>query len=94
MRTGGTASSSTWTRPPSSSTACGAASPKPDRDLSGFEVTVTPRGRIDAEAVAAYGRLGVNRLVLMPRGGHSLDEVEAFVRAHAPERLAAASLAV
>lgn len=62
-----------------------------DRDLNDFEVTVTPRGRIDAEAVAAYGRLGVNRLVLMPRGGNSIDEVEAFVRAHAPEHLAATS---
>jgi len=64
------------------------------RDPAGFEITVTPRGRIDPESVAAYGRLGVNRLVLMPRGGHSLDDVEAFVHAHAPERLAAASLAV
>jgi alkanesulfonate monooxygenase SsuD/methylene tetrahydromethanopterin reductase-like flavin-dependent oxidoreductase (luciferase family) len=64
-----------------------------DRDLTGFEVTVTPRGRIDAEAVAAYGRLGVDRLVLRPRGGNTIEEVEAFVRAHAPERLAATSLA-
>jgi len=63
-----------------------------DRDLSDFDVSVTPRGRIDAEAVAAYGRLGVNRLVLLPPPGGSAAEVEAFVRAHAPERLAAASL--
>jgi probable F420-dependent oxidoreductase len=60
------------------------------RDASDFEITVTPRGRIDAEAVAAYGRLGVNRLVLMPRPG-SLEEIDAFVRAHAPERLGAAA---
>jgi probable F420-dependent oxidoreductase len=63
-----------------------------ERDITDLEITITPRGRIDAEAVAAYGRLGVDRLVLMPRAG-SLDDVEAFVRAHAPERLAAASLA-
>jgi probable F420-dependent oxidoreductase len=62
-----------------------------DRDLSDFDISVTPRGRIDAEAVAAYGRLGVNRLVLLPPPGGSVEEVEAFVRAHAPERLAAAS---
>jgi probable F420-dependent oxidoreductase len=63
-----------------------------ERDVTDLEITVTPRGRIDAEAVAAYGRLGVDRLVLMPRPG-SLDDIEAFVRAHAPERLGAASLA-
>jgi probable F420-dependent oxidoreductase len=65
-----------------------------DRDISGFDVSITPRGRIDAEAVAAYGRLGVNRLVLLPPPGGSVEEVEAFVRAHAPERLAATSLPV
>ena len=52
---------------------------------------MTPRGRLDAEKVVAYGRLGVDRLVLVPRAGNSIDEVEAFVRAHAPERLAATS---
>jgi probable F420-dependent oxidoreductase len=62
-----------------------------DRDLSDFDLSVTPRGRIDAGAVAAYGRLGVNRLVLLPPPGGSVEEVEAFVRAHAPERLGAAS---
>jgi probable F420-dependent oxidoreductase len=59
------------------------------RELSAFEVSVTPRGRTDSEAVAAWGRLGVNRLVLMPPAGASLDEVEDFVRAHAPDRLGA-----
>ena len=63
------------------------------RDVSGFEISVTPRGRTDAESVAAYGRLGVNRLVLLPPAGASVDDLEAFVRAHAPERLGAASLA-
>jgi probable F420-dependent oxidoreductase len=59
------------------------------RAITDFEISVTPRGRIDADAVAAFGRLGVDRLVLLPRGT-SFDEVEEFVRAHAPERLAAA----
>jgi probable F420-dependent oxidoreductase len=58
------------------------------RDIGGFEITVTPRGRIDADAVAAYGRLGVDRLVLLPRPG-SLADTEDFVKAHAPDRLGA-----
>ena len=59
------------------------------RDISELEVTVTPRGRPDAEMVAAYARMGVDRLVLLPPSGGSVDEVEAFVRAHAPGRLGA-----
>jgi hypothetical protein len=59
------------------------------RDDAGFEVSVTPRGRTDAATVAAFGALGVSRLVLMPPAGASLDEVEEFVRAHAPERIGA-----
>jgi probable F420-dependent oxidoreductase len=68
------------------------------RERSGFEITVTPRGRIDAEAVAAYGELGVDRLVLLPpdafrRSGDyppvALADVETFVREHAPTRIAA-----
>jgi probable F420-dependent oxidoreductase len=61
------------------------------RDLSGFEISVTPRGRIDADFVAAFGDMGVNRLVLLPPAGSSVDELEAFVRAHAPEHLGAAT---
>jgi probable F420-dependent oxidoreductase len=63
-----------------------------DRDIAEFEISVTPRGRIDAEAVAAFGDLGVDRLVLLPPPGAAVEEVEAFVRAHAPERLAAAGI--
>lgn len=69
------------------------------RDESEFEITLSPRGRVDAEAVAAYGRMGVNRLVLIPPDAFrrttdvpiesSLSEVEAFVREHAPARIAA-----
>ncbi len=50
------------------------------RTRDGFEITVTPRGRLDAEQVAAYGRLGVDRLVLVPRADMELDT---FVREHA-----------
>ena len=64
-----------------------------ERDLSGFEVTVTPRGRPDADTVAAYGRMGVNRLVLLPPAGGSVGALETFVRAHAPGRLGAATAA-
>ena len=63
------------------------------RDISDFEVTVTPRGRTDAESVAAFGRMGVNRLVLLPPPGRPVDDVTEFVRAHAPERVGAASAA-
>jgi probable F420-dependent oxidoreductase len=54
------------------------------RDISGLELTVSPRGRIDAETVEAYGRLGIDRLVLVPRFGDSPDQVEQFARRHAP----------
>jgi probable F420-dependent oxidoreductase len=50
------------------------------RNSDGFEITVTPRGRIDAETVASYGELGVDRLVLVPRTD---VELETFVRDHA-----------
>jgi hypothetical protein len=63
------------------------------RDTSDLEITVTPRGRIDAEVVAAYGRLGVDRLVLVPRNGSGEESLEAFVRSHAPGPLAARSAA-
>jgi probable F420-dependent oxidoreductase len=58
------------------------------RDFDGFDVSVTPRGRIDADAVAAYGEMGVNRLVLLPRGDDP-DAIEDFVRSHAPAALGA-----
>jgi probable F420-dependent oxidoreductase len=58
---------------------------------SEFEISVTPRGHLDAEEVAAYGRLGVNRLVLVPRGS-ALAEVETFVQEHSPERIGGAGL--
>jgi probable F420-dependent oxidoreductase len=63
------------------------------RDIADFEVTVTPRGRTDAESVAAFGEMGVNRLVLLPPPGGSVEEVEVFARTHAPERVGATTAA-
>jgi probable F420-dependent oxidoreductase len=60
------------------------------RTRDGFEITLVPRGRIDSEAVAAYGEVGVDRLALLPRVD---DGVEAFIQAHAPERLGAVPFA-
>jgi hypothetical protein len=61
-----------------------------DRDVP-LEVTVTPgRGaRPDAVTVRAFGDLGVDRLVLRPPATDSVDDLLAFVEAHAPERLGA-----
>jgi hypothetical protein len=44
---------------------------------------------MDPETVAEFGRMGVDRLVLMPPAGASVDELEEFVQANAPERLGA-----
>jgi len=54
------------------------------RDVSELELSVSPRGPIDPDVVEVYGRLGIDRLVLVPRFGASLDQVEQFVRRHAP----------
>ena len=60
------------------------------RDMSDFEISLTPRGRMDPDRVAAFHDLGVSRLVLIPPVGASVEEAEAFVREHAPARLSAA----
>jgi hypothetical protein len=39
--------------------------------------------------VRDYGKLGVDRLVLVPRQELSLADLEAYVRARAPERVGA-----
>lgn len=59
------------------------------RDEADLEITVTPSERIDAGAVAAYESLGVNRLVLVAPFGSPLEEIEGFVREHAPDRIGA-----
>ena len=57
------------------------------RDEQGFEITVTPRGKLDAEMVADFAEIGVDRLVFIPPFASPLDEIEEFVRGHAPKEL-------
>jgi alkanesulfonate monooxygenase SsuD/methylene tetrahydromethanopterin reductase-like flavin-dependent oxidoreductase (luciferase family) len=59
-----------------------------DRQL---HVSVTPSRRLDREVVAAYAELGVDRLIVAPPVGLSLEELVEFVEANAPARLGAAS---
>jgi len=47
-------------------------------ELGRLEISVTPAGRLDADAVARYADLGVDRLVVIGVGG-SADELLAFV---------------
>lgn len=54
------------------------------RDPAELELTVSPSVRVDAEAREAFGELGVDRLVLVPRFGAGLEDVERFVRRNAP----------
>jgi probable F420-dependent oxidoreductase len=44
--------------------------------LGEVEITVTPRGRLDAGTVERFAELGVHRLVVVPRG----DDVDAWLR--------------
>jgi probable F420-dependent oxidoreductase len=55
-----------------------------------LHVSVTPARRLDPEVVDAYAQLGVNRLIVAPPVGLSLDELVEFVEANAPARLGAA----
>jgi probable F420-dependent oxidoreductase len=64
------------------------------RDFAELEITVSPAEPLDRELVADYEQLGVHRLALVPppdiwTTGSSLDEIEAFVRDHAPAQLGA-----
>ncbi len=54
------------------------------RDPDELELTVSPSIRIDADTAEAFGELGIDRLVLVPRFGSNLEEVERFMRRHAP----------
>jgi probable F420-dependent oxidoreductase len=47
--------------------------------LGPLEVSVTPRGRLTAETVAAFAELAVHRLVPMPRPTASAEDIEALV---------------
>jgi probable F420-dependent oxidoreductase len=64
------------------------------RELEEFEISVSPSESLDPEAVQHYADLGVDRLVLLPprgfwRGDFTLADLEAFVRANAPEPVGA-----
>jgi probable F420-dependent oxidoreductase len=59
------------------------------RDLSGFTITVSPAERLTPDSVRAFGDLGVDRLVLVPRSELALDELETYVRRRAPELVGA-----
>jgi probable F420-dependent oxidoreductase len=54
------------------------------RDPGELELSVSPSVRIDAETAEAFGELGIDRLVLVPRFGSSLDDAERFMRRNAP----------
>lgn len=47
--------------------------------LGDLEISVSPRGRVDAETVAKYAALGVHRLILLPPPGRDLDGLEQWV---------------
>jgi probable F420-dependent oxidoreductase len=52
-----------------------------------LHVSVTPARRLDEENVRAYAELGVERLIVAPPVGLSLEELAEFVEANAPERV-------
>jgi probable F420-dependent oxidoreductase len=52
-----------------------------------LHVSVTPARRLDVENVRAYAELGVDRLIVAPPVGLSLEELVEFVEANAPERV-------
>jgi probable F420-dependent oxidoreductase len=58
-------------------------------ELGPLEITLTPPkgAEISADEAAEYAALGVDRLVVNPPAGADIDEVEAYVRRHAPETL-------
>jgi probable F420-dependent oxidoreductase len=56
-----------------------------------LHVSVSPSRRLDPDTVAAYAQLGVDRLIVIPPPGLTLDEVTAFVESNAPERVGAAA---
>jgi probable F420-dependent oxidoreductase len=55
--------------------------PRP-AELGPLEISVTPRGRIDASMIEALAELGVSRVILVPRGNTG-SEVEEYVAVHA-----------
>jgi len=60
-----------------------------DRGGRPLHVSVTPARPLDPDTVAAYAKLGVDRLIVMPPPGLPLEEVARFVESNAPERIGA-----
>lgn len=54
-----------------------------------LHVSVSPSRRLEADTVAAYADLGVDRLIVAPPPRLALDELVAFVEANAPGRIGA-----
>jgi probable F420-dependent oxidoreductase len=52
-----------------------------------LHVSVTPARRLDEENVRAYAELGVERLIVAPPVGLSLEQLVEFVEANAPARV-------
>jgi alkanesulfonate monooxygenase SsuD/methylene tetrahydromethanopterin reductase-like flavin-dependent oxidoreductase (luciferase family) len=59
------------------------------RDLEELTITVSPAERLEREVVRDFAKLGVDRLVLVPRPGLSLEDLDAYVRARAPASVGA-----
>jgi probable F420-dependent oxidoreductase len=56
-----------------------------------LHVSVSPSRPLDPGTVAAYADLGVDRLIVVPTPGLSLDELLGFVESNAPARVGAAA---
>jgi probable F420-dependent oxidoreductase len=56
-----------------------------------LQVSVTPSRRLDQEVVEAYSDLGVDRLIVAPPVGLSLDDLLEFVESNAPTRVGGAT---
>lgn len=48
-------------------------------DLGELEISVSPRGRVDAAAVERFATLGVRRLILLPPPAREVSELERWV---------------
>ena len=56
-----------------------------------LHISISPSRPLDEGVVSSYADLGVDRLIVIPPPGLSLDEVLRFVESNAPERVGAAA---
>lgn len=54
-----------------------------------LEISITPGRRLSPDVVREYAELGVHRLIVMPPGHLSADEVDQFIEENAPEKIGA-----